>query len=188
MPWISFSNFHSIFGLCVLVKMFVYQMTVQQSWLYLMYYVCIFEELHSFGHGAAQGSRFVGNILLSWTLATYSFPFASLNYLSPFLPPDCSTPVSQMDIEAGSHCWSKMGGCCLLRSLWNCISVWRPCFQRKLLLYCFPHIPQAQKGPSKVFFFRFYNNFVQQQRRVERKSINCALSPSRPSAQVPESQ
>lgn len=119
-----------------------------------------------------------------------AFPFASLNYLSPFLPPNCSTPVGQMGIEAGSHCCCKIGSCCLLRSLWNCISVWRLCFQKKLLLYCFSYRPHHKRSPVGIysFFFRIYNNFVQQQLRVERKSINCALSPSRPSAQVPESQ
>lgn len=153
---------------------------------------CVRRCIHRFteqpyrGRPASQRSTEVGKGLVSQqpTIPT-ALLFASLNYLSPSLPPNCSTPVGQLGIEAGGHCHGKIGSCCLSRSLWNCISAWRPCFQEKLLF--FP-IDPVHKSPSARIFFRICNNFVQQQLGGERKSINCALSPSRPSAQVPESQ
>lgn len=143
---------------------------------YLCQYIC---------EGANQVSTLVANDLLSWAVDLYSF--ASLNYLSPFLTPNCSTPVGQMGLEAGSHCRNKIGS----------VVCWGACeiafqyeghiFRRSCCCTVFP-IDHTTKDPQQGFFFRIYNNFVQQQRSIERKSINCALSPSRPSAQVPESQ
>lgn len=61
-------------------------------------------------------------------------------------------------------------------------------FSGEAAVFSYRHRPQ--KPLSKVFFFfsECVIIFVQQQPSGERKSINCALSPSRPSAQVPESQ
>lgn len=59
--------------------------------------------------------------------------------------------------------------------------------QEAAVVLCFPIDLQHKRAPARIFF-KIYNNLVQQQLRKERKSINCALSPSRPSAQVPESQ
>lgn len=160
-------------------------------------FVCCSIRLHSMSveercivHGvrpqSVVGACWSTELDSGYTLLSCSF--ASLNYLSPFLPLSCSTPVGQMGIEASSHCCIKIDGRCLLRSLWNCISVWRPGFLKKLLLYSvFPIALKHKRAPARIFF-QIYNNSVQQQLREERKSINCGLSPSRPSAQVPESR
>lgn len=81
-------------------------------------YVNMFVEQPFSGHGDKQGSTFcVKQCVELDTRCLQLSLLPLLNYLSLFLPPNRSTPVGQMGIEAGSYCCNKIGGCCLLRSL-----------------------------------------------------------------------
>lgn len=92
-----------------------------------------------------------------------SFSFSSLNYLSPFLPPNSSALVDQTCVEACSLCPSRIGSCCLWKSLRNCIFCSKARFyfsaNTAVVLFSFSIELQHKRAPARFsFFFRIHNN------------------------------
>lgn len=138
--------------------------------------------------GASHGSTFLGEDLLNLAVDTYSFRLC-------FFKLPVTFPATELFHTGRPNAYRD--GQLLLQQNKRLLSdeelvklhfSMKAMFSEEAAVVLFFSYRPHHKGSPARIFFRIYNNFVQQQLRVERKSINCALSPSRPSAQVPESQ